>query len=72
MDCTREGAGGLEWDSDKRKGRKMMMEWNGVVAMGMKKMRRKYVERIDDRFMGDKLGERDRVDLPGFQCKLGK
>lgn len=45
-------------DSNNRKGRKMMMEWNRVVAIGIKKMGRKYVERIGkifgDRFMGDK------------------
>lgn len=77
MDCTRDGTGALESDSDNRKGRKMMMEWNGVVAMGTKRrMRRKYVERtgkiFGDKFMGDKQGERDKADLPGFQCKLGE
>lgn len=43
-----------------------MMEWNRVVAIGIKKMGRKYVERIDkifgDRFMGNKQGEEDKVD----------
>lgn len=41
-----------------RKDREMMMEWNKVVATGIKKMGRRYVERIGkifgDRFMGDK------------------
>lgn len=42
-----------------------MIDWNRVVAIGIKKMGRKYVERIGkifgDRFMGDKQGEGDKV-----------
>lgn len=60
------GQEGQSGDSNNRKGRKMMMEWNRVVAIGIKKMGRKYVERIGkifgDRFMGEKQGEGDKVD----------
>lgn len=49
---------GQSGDSNKRQGRKTMIDWNRVVAIGIKKMGRKYVERIGkifgDRFMGDK------------------
>lgn len=48
----------------------MMMEWNKVVAIGIKKMGRRYVERIGkifgDRFMGDKQGEGGVVIFQGF------
>lgn len=50
------------------------VEWGG--GNGDEENERKYVERIGkifgDRFMGDKQGEREKVDLPGFQCKLGE
>lgn len=53
-----------------RKGRKMI-----TVATGIKKMGRKYIERIGkifgDRFMGEQVGRREQGGFPGFWCKLG-